>query len=418
MKKTVTKIFSTVLVLVMLFGTLTAYAADRDTIYLSNGEKISFAGELEEGSNKLEYPGACERIYATFNAEEDGYYLFEADSEQDYWISCVETNENNQIVHSDNLGAEFSFYDSENEKIYTIIDLKAGEKTLIILWEDEETYEKTVSVSYMGKDITGIDFSAGTDYAVLSDDIYEVWYEFVDAEYQYGFTTNDLEVTFDSGKTVELERTFVMCECETEIKDGVNDIGVYFGKKIFPAQIEVRSITYFVENAEADNPEDFIRYEYYDGAKEFAEYEGGFTVTLKNGEKIKVAEEWETVVIPGTDPKGCWVYADENSQDGTVDICIAGNEFEKYECKVQPVLTEHNFRHMTENVSDIFEKFKWRAEYYYEIMVNADSKADTLRAFGTWISYINNNIIFVLTDIVGEFFDFVTYTVIHPRFLL
>lgn len=413
MKKSIRKILCVILILAMSVGTLTAFAADGEPIYC-DGEEISFAGELKEGSNTVNYPGDYESIYVTFNAAEEGYYAFDVAPEWDYFITCIETDENKQIVYSDDMGDEFSFYDSENEKIYTIIDLKAGENTLVLLWEDEETYEKTVNVSYMGKEIIGVDFSAGTDYAILSSDIYEVLYELVDAECQFGFVTDDFEVTFDSGKTFEVERTRVLCECETEIKDGINDIGVYFGKKTIPAQIEVRPITYFVENAEADSPDDFVVYEYYDGAKEFADYEGGFTVTLKNGEKIKAAEEWENVVVPGTDPSGFRIYADENLTENIIEIRFAGYDFEKYECKIQPASTEQNFRHMTGNVSDIFEDFKWWADYYYRIMENAGSKADTLRAFGTWISHINNNIIFVIADIVGEFFDFVTYTVLHP----
>lgn len=417
MKKSIRKILCVILTLAMTFGTLTAFATDGEPIYSPDGSEIPFAGELKEGSNTVSNSDGDRCIYVTFNAEKDGYYVFSYETEVDCWITHIELDESREMTYSDDMGYEsmlYSFDSGESFVLNTFIELKAGENLFTIIWDSKTVAEETIDVSYMGKEITGIDFSAGKDYAILSSDIYEVLYELVDAEHQYGFATNDFAVTFDSGKTFELERTSVFCECEAEIKDGVNDIGVYFGKKIFPAQIEVRPITYFVENAEADRPDDFVRYEYYDGAKEFAEYAGGFTLTLKNGEKIKAAEEWENVVIPGTDPKGCWIYADENSEDGTVEICLAGYGFEKYECKVQSASTEQNFRHMTENVSDIFDDFKWLADYYYEIMANAGSKADTLRAFGTWISHINNNIIFVIADIVGEFFDFVTYTVLHP----
>lgn len=416
MKKSIKKILCAILAMTVAFGGLTAFAADGEPIYFSDGSEVPFAGELEEGSNTVSNSDGDERIYVTFDAEKDGYYVFSYETEVDCWLYHAELDENRRITYSDDMGDEFLLYafdGGESFTLNTFIELKAGENILIISWDSETVAEETIGVSYMGEEIAGVDFSAGSDYVLTANDLYEVYYELVDAEYQYGLSTDDFVLTFDTGKTFETDSARVFFESETIITDGVYDIGVYFGKKTVPAQIEVRPITIFVENAEADNPEDFIIAEYYDGTQDFVPYEGTFTVTLKNGEKIKVNEEWEDVVIPGTNPDGYWLYAKENVEEKTVEIRFAGYGFEKYECKTQKATTEQNFNHMTEKITDTFNDFKYVTDYFYEIMVNADSKADTLRAFGTLISHISNSLIPVLGNIIGEFFDFVSYEILH-----
>lgn len=416
MKKSIKKILCAILAMTVVFGSLTAFAADGEPIYSPDGSEVPFAGELKEGSNTVSNSDGNECIYVTFDAEKDGYYVFSYETEVDCWITHIELDESRKITYSDDMGDEFMLYNfdgGESFTLHTFFELKAGENILIISWDSKIAAEETIDVSYLGNEITGVDFSAGSDYTLTASDLYEVYYELVDAEYQYGFSTDDFVLTFDTGKTFETDSARVYFESETIITEGVYDIGVYLGKKTVPAQIEVRLITCFVENAEADNPEDFIIAEYYDGTQEFVPYEGTFTVTLKNGEKIKVNEEWENVVIPGTDPDGYSLYAKENDEEKTVEIRLAGYVFEKYECKTQKATTEQNFNHMKEKITDTFNNSKYVTDYFYEIMVNSDSKADTLRAFGTLISHISNSLIPVLGNIIGEFFEFVGYEISH-----
>ena len=201
---------------------------------------------------------------------------------------------------------------------------------------------------------------------------------------------------------------------ETEIEDGLYDIEVFLEKEeTIPAQIEVHPITHYVENVEADNPEKYVGVEYYDGEKGYYGYDGTYTVTLKNGDKIKAYPE-ENVIIPGTNPEGYSVYSYVYSRDSFAVIELGNKTFEEYEYTKQPATTEQNFNHMAEKVTDIINNFKWEFDHFYYEMTNAGSKADTLRAFGTWISHINNNILPVFGNIIAEFFDFVGYTVLHP----
>ncbi|MBQ2973664.1 MAG: hypothetical protein IJE19_04860 [Clostridia bacterium] len=417
MKKSIKKILCTILAMAMAFGSLTAFAADGESIY-ANGIEIGFAGELKEGGNTVNYPGKM--LYVTFNAEKDGYYTFVHESKAGFryshWLTWVETDENGVVTDGKNF--IFSELTVDPATVVTLFRLKAGENKFVVQWQEEIAPEEKVTVSYLGAELTDIEFSEGIDYAmVYGSDIYEVYYSGVDYgdSYGYAFYVDEIKFSFDSGEKLEFDNFgAVPCMSETEIEDGLYDIEVFLEKEeTIPAQIEVHPITHYVENVEADNPEKYVGVEYYDGEKGYYGYDGTYTVTLKNGDKIKAYPE-ENVIIPGTNPEGYSVYSYVYSRDSFAVIELGNKTFEEYEYTKQPATTEQNFNHMAEKVTDIINNFKWEFDHFYYEMTNAGSKADTLRAFGTWISHINNNILPVFGNIIAEFFDFVGYTVLHP----
>lgn len=411
MKNVFKNILSAVLALAMAFGTLIANAASGESIY-RNGEEFICAGGLKEGCNTISCPGGKKSPYVKFNAEKDGYYVFVYEPKEYYtteWLTLAETDKNSEIT--DYVMCDYSLYHSD--MAVTLYELEAGENNFILtIWESEKAHEEKITVAYMGTQITEIDFSAGTEYSLISGiDIYENHYNLVDSDYQYRFYTNDVVIAFDTYKTLEFEDAHIDCESETEITDGVYDIGVYFGKKTIPAKIEVHPITHYIENVEADNPEKFITVEYYDGYKIALPYEGTYTVTFKNGEKITTNKP---IVIPGANPMCYGIYKIVNHDKNSATIGFSHKVlFESYECTVKAATTEQNFDYMTQKISYIISDFKQESSYLFDEIVNADSNADSIKAFGIWISYIATDLICVFSDIIGDLFEFAVYTVLH-----
>lgn len=419
MKKTVRKILAAVLTLIMISGSATAFAAEeKESITLWSDEVLAYEGELTEGENDVSLPGDYNNVYVDFTAVKDGYYAFSIDFENYYyssWICPIEKDEDGDYQTN---SEDRVFYIIGEKEITTVYEFEAGEKLLGILLDyGGDPVTQKIRAEYMGTEITGIDFSAGIDYSLMPGyDIEPAVYEA--PGYSYYFYVYDLAVTFDSGKTVgdsegNLGSTHLYCSCETEMTDGEYAADVHFAEKTFRKTISVRPATAYISKIEALDPEKFYGIEYYNGDVSYLGCNATYKVTFTDGSTVQVGSETE-FEIPGTERK-MWIERDYNeASDGvTVAIEVGGHEFAEYPCEVRKATDSENFSHMAEECSGDISRFVWRLGWYYEDVENAQSQADKLRAFGTWISYFNNNIFYVISDVVSEFSACLAYTTVN-----
>lgn len=418
MKKTVRKILAAVLALTMISGSATAFAAEeKESITLWSDEVLTFEGELKEGENDVSLPGDYNNVYVDFTAEKDGYYAFTTESENYFysnWICPIEEEDGEYSQNTD----DRVFYSIDEWKVTTVFQFEAGEKLLgIFLDYGGDPITQKVRAEYMGTEITDIDFSAGIDYSLIPDnDILPAVYEA--PGYSYYFYADDLVVTFDSGKTIgnpegNMRSAHLYCSCETEMTDGEYAADIHFAEKTFRKNISVRPVTTYISKVEALDPEKFYGLEYYNGDYFYLGCNATYKVTFTDGSSVQVGSETE-FEVPGTDRK-LWIGRDyvETSEGTVVEIEIGEHKFAEYPCEVRKATDSENFGHMAEECSYIINRFAWRIDWYYEDVENAQSQADKLRAVGVWISYINNNVFSVISDVVSEFSTCLAYTMVN-----
>ncbi|MBQ3007049.1 MAG: hypothetical protein IJD78_05770 [Clostridia bacterium] len=414
MKKTFRKILAAVLAIVMLTGGLSAFAAEeKESIIYSTGKVLEYAGKLTEGENRITLPNA-DYSYVEFTAEKDGYYTFMSVNDEWYssnWLRSLEKQSDGTYYNDDS----YMFYIYKPEGMTLFLKLEAGEVLFRIRTNDNSEAMK-VTAEYLGAEITDVDFSMGIDYPMIqgydfSPDRYEA------PGYSYYFYADDFSFTFDSGKSVRMEDSGSMglyFSSETEVTEGEYAVNVHFADRSFEKNIRVSSPETYITKIEAVDPEKFYGIEYYNGDQFYLGCDVTYNVTFSNGETIQTGSE-EYFKVPGMNRE---MYISRNyneTKNGvTVELMIGYSKFAEYSCEIRKADISENFSHMAEECSYIISNFSWYVEMYYERIEMADSNADKLRAVGVWVSYFNNNIPYILAELVSEFTaclasSFITY---------
>ncbi len=273
--------------IIILCSFTTAFAADGP---LKNGDyEYIYRGEISYGWTEV-----CERpsfstedlyIYYTFNAPEDGYYLFGYGTPHtSMWAGILDVNN----TEPDFAETIYDYY--AVDKIYYLS--KGIYNFVIDIYSTAE--DVNIQSEFLGKDITDISFN----YDQLLDyDLY--WYG---SENDYYFNSYaDATITFSSGKIYEFNDGVLEGATNSEPVEGKNDVTVYFLDKEIPTFVMVYPVSHFISDAEISNVEYYLGngVEYYNRLEKEYPYGEAITVTFADGTKqiveYKTSQEWVTL---------------------------------------------------------------------------------------------------------------------------
>lgn len=274
--------------IIILCSFTTAFAADGP---LKNGDyEYIYRGEISYGWTEV-----CERpsfstedlyIYYTFNASEDGYYLFGYGTPHtSMWAGIMDINTGTEPDYEETIRYYYAV-----DKIYY---LEKGSYNFVIdIYSTAE--DVNIQSEFLGKDITDISF----DYEQLLDyDLY--WYG---SEENYSFVSYaDATISFSSGKSYSFSDGILEGTRNSEPVEGKNDVTVYFLDKEISTFVTVYPVSHFISDAELSNVEYYLGngVEYYNRLEKEYPYGETITVTFTDGTKqiveYKTSQEWITL---------------------------------------------------------------------------------------------------------------------------
>lgn len=303
MKKTLKSIIATTLALVMLLCCVPAFAAEpAETVkwywWEDNYNEYHYEGELEEGEVEF-YEGIPDFIYYTFNAAEEGYYLFVTENDWLY-MSLPEEIKDGCFYNEEYADEHIGRIDGTGD-FASLHYLEAGEHILGVTFGNGTGSPSSLaeyggfSFEYCGKEVVDLSFGENTLELITECDFA---YNEHSQEYErvpYSARLDDVTVTFSSGNTVVLDKNKYDMYSESNLAKGKNTVTFEFLGYEETAEITVCNISQFVKSVEISNLEKHIDVkEYYDGTYEFySDYFIGETVivTFTDGTKASCTIE-------------------------------------------------------------------------------------------------------------------------------
>lgn len=337
MKKTLKSILAITLALIMSFGTLTAFAAERDTLeWIYDDEyttEYTYYGEFKEGKNTvLCDEDGSEHKYYTLNAKE-GYYSFSYTNPMDVgnidWVGAPYRMENGKAYDFADRVID-SYSDGELAGDYVrVYKFDAGETIIgIDAYYSTEDTEIEVTVEYLGKSIT--DFDIPVKELVINDDIYE--------EQTDGELYTNLSVTFDETNKVDFINCYIEFTCE-EIKEGENVLSFELGNAKKDITVTANPIEYYIKDIELHDAEHY--------AQTFVDYNGDSwhytlddavaTVTFADGSEKDIFfynGEAEITLPNGKEYDIYSHYFYDSNEDTILSLYIGGKDVKRYKCTV------------------------------------------------------------------------------------
>lgn len=395
------KLLSVILAIIVTFAIIlcsftTVFATD-DILKNGDYERI-YCGEISYGWTEV-----CERptfstedlyIYYTFNATEDGYYLFGYGTPHtDMWAGILDTTTGTEPDYEETIYDYYYVVD----KIYY---LEKGSYNFVIdIYSTAE--DVNIQSEFLGKDITGISF----DYEQLLDyDLY--WYG---SEGSYSFDSYaDATITFSSGKIYEFNDGVLEGTVDSEPVEGKNNVKVNFLDKEIPTSVTVYPVSHFIMDVELSNVEYYLKntVEYYNHLEKEYPYGETITVTFTNGTKqtveYKTSQEW--VTLPNGQGYEIYVGYDTDynflvKNTYQLVICLGFN------CIIKTYDVNGSKAAFIENIKALHEDNKVPLNEIYENMKlmfkSAGSEEDLMWCF--------ENMIFGLLEIYINCYDFFHY---------
>ena len=283
MKKTIKTAVAMLLALIMVCGSLTAFAsspadiewnfweAEENSVYNYAGEITVDAGATDvKGSGGEEFE---KLVYYTFEAEETGYYSVETSGE--CWFGIPDRYEDGVYRDTKDYTESYGFA----ERIYY---LEAGEYIIGFDLYYDATDE--VSINFYG-DIVNISCDEKTfKDLIFNSSINESGDE--EAEHDYWIDANAIMIEFENGADVIRECTTILIYTDEELTKGEYDveIGIYGIPYRQKATISIIDIKDVIAKIELEDLELFTERVYY-----------------FNGSKYNVSTGTEDLVITYTD---------------------------------------------------------------------------------------------------------------------
>ncbi len=394
MKKTIKSLFALVLTVILAFsGVSAAFAAENETIITSYGRDFGYAGKLKLGKTDIRVNND-ELLYYTFNAENDGYYL----------ITYPEAIDGNEVAVARSLEKLYGAYeevDGSNTGLNSrLFRFDAGIRNICIIFADEyEEKNAEIEIEYLGSEIVDFSFPIGTDYPLINNsDLIMI------VSYEYFLNIGKFSVVFDSGKTLETESDYVYGEFGSSPKKGENAVDVTWEDVTISKTLTVAEATDYIEKVELMNDSlDVVKY--YSGHYE-ENADAQYRITYKDGTQITAKIDDEIDLKTGNPEKYTLVmrYSDYGVLDsdelyGTVRL--AGYDFEVYEVNLVNASPSENIKYFFDTVSGSFNYISHIGERAAAVF-EQDSVADSLREFGAFVTYVNNNFIYAVSDIFKE----------------
>ncbi len=388
MKKTLKSILAAMLAIILAFGATTAAFA-AENLYVNGGE-------LKIGENTVTVPEDDYFAYYTVNIENEGYYHLSYDGDKAVmWGTYGYLDEDGEYWDFEGVasesGSQLFYLESEENIIGLYFDRDATEKT------------ETVNFDYLGAEITDIKAASGTEYGVILD--YDLWGYGGNGNYEYW--AYDVDLYFGEDKALNFEEVYVGFKADGKLEEGVNDIVYKFiGDSEeaceIPGTIEAYNITHYIEKIEVNNPEDITVIEYYDGYCDIAYGDkASLTVTFADGKSQTLAMDEDSIDIRSGNPGLYYVYCYVD-EDGHFCVDIANHEYVNIAIEKKSATAAENFGALADDYSYEFRWYFYRVGAYFNDIKNQDSVADTLRAIGCFVSYMNNNFLYIISDLFED----------------
>lgn len=412
MKKTMKSIIAATLALVMLFCSVPAFAAGADETvkwywWEDNYHEYHYEGELEEGAVEFR-ADIPDHIYYTFEAKEEGYYLFAAENSWLYMAAPEEIKDG--CFYGEEYADEHIGEIAETDDFASLYYLEAGEHIFGVTYGEGTGSPSTLaecggfSFEYCGKEVTDLSFGENSlENLVIGLDIVYDEHSSAENEVPYGAFIDDVTVTFSSGKSIIISDNGYAVTAQSNIKEGSNNVRIKFLDYEEDAVITVCPVSHFIKSVELSNVEKYMDVKvYYDGTREYyGDYFIGETVTVTFTDGTKKTCEIDPFGFTKIEfPNGREYYLDASyesvNDDGTsLNIVVSLNyrcDIAGYECNVEQASAKENF-----------ELLKYNIEHgtYWEISNIRYAFFDVFE-FDSIFEFINNVNIFISTFIANS----------------
>lgn len=374
-------VISFILAAALIFGCTSVFAsAYSDEIITTWDDVYHYVGKMTPGENTVTSNTDYSGDYFSFNAENEGYYVFSYNGESEIYGVCHLYK--NYSSHYEEI------WGAVNADTANLIYLESGENLIGVWYNGESEKSEKIKVEYAGREMTDFNFDAGTEYPIiLCCDVTDDGHEYMRI---CGFS-----FTFDSEKTIDFPGVTEYFEyyAPEGIKAGENEVKLIVEEKEFPKTLKAAHIRDYIEKVElADG-----------GISEVVYYNGSvmgtgsleFRITYTDGTVI-TAGEYDEISLRNGSPDKYTLYCDYYNGKGLVQIGTNDMLEFTYESR------EASF---SENLSVFFSDIKYEFNYISRIPAKAeelleqDSAADTLREFGEFVSFVNNNFFYAIGDI-------------------
>ena len=404
MKKTIKTIISIILAALMAAGSLTAFADEADKSIIWNETEYTYAGELEEGSQKISTTNENTCFYFNFNAENAGYYLFSYDYLDFYGVSVPE---------SVNDGVANGLKDRKSSsKKTTGTDLYYLEKGVNVIGVrnpyDTKIEKASLKIEFLGDKVADISY----DQAELTDLILN--YDCMASENagvdELVFYPS-IAVTFSSGKTINYDYYGVDAQFENGFEPGEHEITIDFFDYSEQATFSAYPITHFVKKAELANLDDYtVLKRYYDNDDDYNKAIESETLTVtfadNSTESYNLSEGWTTVTLPNGRKCDAHIrYHYLANKPVQLEILVASHVFASYDCTYSESDVCGNIENLHEKSNNVLEYEKEKAEQSFLGLFSSGSFGEYIEnLFGVPKSYIN-----AIVYIIGEYIEFVLH---------
>lgn len=334
MKRFFKTFFSVLLSMTMVFGCVSAFAAEKNNEllwdYFGSEYTYCIAGEITEGNNSLTVPDETYNFCYKLDVKESGYYTIGfSDYDFDGWIGIPEE------IDGLSANGELDYLYFSNEEQHTEFTYKFDEGTTYVCFDAYTLFEnQNFEVIYQGKSIESIEFEGSL---LLNRDVY--FYE------NTCEILADSVVTFSSGNTTRL--SYLYTDATDECKNGTNTVKyTYFGE-IIDLEIDVTFITDIIKDAEIANVGDYLNAKvFYEGYEGYLPLDETITFTFSDGSKFEsVYESYNDnyITLPDGSEIYYYIYTAKND-DGNITLYIesAGTDIKAYECNETKATFDEN----------------------------------------------------------------------------
>lgn len=364
MKKTLKSILAITLVLIMSFGTLTAFAAAGDKLEWYFDEYLyeyTWQNELQDGSVTftVEPSEDTQFQYFTFNSS-DGYYLVTCTySYYDGnvgWIGMPEKMINGIAYDS----REVIWY-SENlsdEGILTIsilYELEAGENIIgADVYSYIENIDVTISAEYIGETVTDFD---------ISKKEYLANYDIALGETE-GWIYTDATIVFSDGTTQLLEGIEIEYSCADGVAEGENTLTFDFLGVEKDFNVSVNGVDYYIADVELSNKDKYCEM-FVDYNEDYWCYNvTGETLTVtftdSTQQDVFIDDGFGIVEFPNGTSYPVYIYNDREyyfDDNFYLYIIIGNTEIEKHDCTITRYSVVNNGAILIEDNKSEFRNF-------------------------------------------------------------
>lgn len=406
MKNTFKKIFSFALVLVMLFGSATAFAAEEDKTLnwdVYNGGYIyefeyagDFSGDklvIDDGLEGQEYIE-----YYEIDIPQAGYYVVSIKRISGYYSDILFPESIEKGVAYGEAESKYLGEEIENE-IYTFNYLyyfSAGENVLGLIYSDA-AFE--IEIEFVDEAVTDIEFEDGAFNGVFGCDILE------DSGNGDMLATGiNATIVFSSGKKIELDTNFVI-EHEEPLVKGEHEAEVVFFNYREPVTVTIFEITDYIKSVEFKNPESITVKKYFNGDNGMIEFNGGeeFVVTFTDGTTVNTSD---FVTLPNgkeyfirSSVTGWW------NEKPVIMVDVAQYTYGEYDVTAVEATLEENLQHLKDINSVRWAEANYDAQNSIEYLGYVDGFNEKLTVI-FWFPTIYTSVIFDTFCNIVEFAEY------------